>query len=137
MCELLEHVENPKKVLKEARRLVGIGGFGLITMPFLNQLHADPRDFQRWTPTKLRAELGRAGFRVEAIVPMGGVFAVIYDLMLASVSRWQEYTNRPLVARMFRIAMRITLPLFLFFDRRSARMSQWITTGWAVTVFAK
>ena len=137
MCELLEHVENPRAVLIEARRILRPDGVGFITMPFLNQVHADPNDFQRWTPTKLRAVLESSGFRVEKLTPMGSVFAVIFDLLLASISRWQANSPRPILARGSRVALNGLKPLFQAVDRKAARLGDWITTGWCVKVRAE
>ena len=137
MCELLEHVEEPSQVLREARRLVRAGAVGLITMPFLNQVHADPDDFQRWTPSKFRSELERAGFVVESVLPMGSLFAVVYDLILSAISRWQVQTAWKLLPRLFRVTLNLFLPLVLSLDRQSAKLSPWITTGWKVIVYAK
>ena len=54
MTEVLEHLEKPVEVLKEAYRILKPGGEIIITMPFLWAVHADPEDFQRWTGQRIR-----------------------------------------------------------------------------------
>ncbi|HFU76307.1 MAG TPA: class I SAM-dependent methyltransferase [Arcobacter sp.] len=86
LCEVLEHLENPEEVLNEAQRVLKKGGRVIISMPFLNAIHADPYDYQRWTDFKFQAELKKSGFSNIDIVPMGSVFAVIYDILYVASS---------------------------------------------------
>lgn len=81
MCETLEHLEQPGQTLCECFRLLRVEGQLYITVPFLYPVHADPYDFQRWTPERLRIELEQCGFKDISIAPMGGFWAVIYDLI--------------------------------------------------------
>ena len=136
MCELLEHVKNPEAVITEAHRILRPGGVGLITMPFLNQVHADPNDFQRWTASKLRAELENAGFEIEQLAPMGSTFAVVFDLFLASIGRWQSTSSRPIFARFWRLILKAQKPLVKALDKKVAPIGTWVTTGWCVKVTA-
>ena len=62
LCEVLEHTSKPENILSEAYRILKPGGSGLITMPFLFGIHADPFDYQRWTNTKLEVTLRSIGF---------------------------------------------------------------------------
>lgn len=83
LCEVLEHLEHPEAVLSEASRVLGAGGVGLITMPFMFAVHADPWDFQRWTGEKLSSEVRKAGLRIRMLAPMGGPAAVVCDAVQA------------------------------------------------------
>tara|TARA_S200000501_G_scaffold291189_1_gene276361 strand:+ start:96 stop:782 length:687 start_codon:yes stop_codon:yes gene_type:complete len=50
VCQaLLEHVENPLKIIEEIHRVLKKGGNIYCTVPFLQGYHADPKDFQRFT----------------------------------------------------------------------------------------
>ena len=51
---VLEHVANPKAAIDEMHRLLPVGGFVYICVPFLYQFHTSPNDFQRWTHEGLR-----------------------------------------------------------------------------------
>jgi len=80
LCETLEHVIDPAKVIREAHRLLKADGNLIVTMPFMTAVHAEPFDYQRWTNTKIDLELSMAGFININIKPMGGWIAIIYDV---------------------------------------------------------
>ena len=90
MCELLEHVEYPEKVLKEAARLLKQGGKIIISIPFLFPYHPDPNDFQRWTKEKIVKEMKSAGFSEINISNMGGVGSVVHDILYCSVLKMKR-----------------------------------------------
>ncbi len=46
---VLEHVVDPKVVMKESLRVLKPGGVVYIEVPFLQGFHADPHDYQRYT----------------------------------------------------------------------------------------
>ena len=55
ICDnLLEHVPDPKLVLKEIERVLRPGGTAFIGTPFIIGVHASPVDFYRWTDEGLR-----------------------------------------------------------------------------------
>ena len=51
---VLEHVDNPASVLKEASRVLKINGTMIIEVPFINPIHAAPDDFFRYTSNGLK-----------------------------------------------------------------------------------
>jgi Methylase involved in ubiquinone/menaquinone biosynthesis len=130
LCEVLEHLESPEEVLREAFRLLRKGGQGWITMPFLYQLHADPHDFQRWTDEKIRQVLTDVGFLVNEVQPMGGVGAVVYDLWYATLCRSPNQGNF-----WSKVGFRIhrhSSGLFNRLDKYLAHTRPFMTTGWAI-----
>ena len=42
---LLEHVEDPNRVISEMNRVLKSGGYCTVTTPFMWHLHEEPRDF--------------------------------------------------------------------------------------------
>ncbi|MDA9672707.1 methyltransferase domain-containing protein [Alphaproteobacteria bacterium] len=132
LTEILEHVEDPKTVLKEAFRTLKTAGHGLITMPFLYQVHADPHDYRRWTQQKLKLELQQAGFTVIDISPQGGIFAVIYDLIRSHLYR--SYTEGSIKLRVGLKFLKIFGGIFQFFEKKHNHSQTWITTGWSCIV---
>jgi len=55
--QVLEHVENPMKAIKEVRRILRSGGTFIGTTPFLIYVHPVPKDYWRFTEDGLRVLL--------------------------------------------------------------------------------
>lgn len=130
LSEVLEHLERPEKVLRELARILVPGGHGIITMPFMYPLHADPYDFQRWTQEKLRRELVDAGFEVVSIEALGGPVSAIHTLMLNIP--WRSNPSLPM--RLLASLAGRTVNLALWLDRRVPEASSHITSGWGAVV---
>lgn len=132
MTEVLEHLENPEAVLKECYRVLKQGGVMIATIPFLYPIHADPHDYQRWTSEKLKMECQKAEFIGVVVKPMGGFFAVLYDLLYVSLGVASKNRN----ALKNRIVIKFVMPslskVFIWLDRKSYYKSNIITTGYCV-----
>ncbi len=81
LAEVLEHIETPSDVLKEAARILKKDSYLLITVPFMIPVHADPYDFHRYTDTRLKNLLESAGFEVLSIQKQGGFAAVLINML--------------------------------------------------------
>jgi SAM-dependent methyltransferase len=137
MTEVLEHLENPERVISEVQRVLKKDGHIVATMPFLYPIHADPYDFQRWTPARLKMEFEKAGLTIELIVPMGSILAVFYDLISISIgvaSKNQRALKNRLVNRFMMPALR---SLVLKLDKNYLYNSNIITTGFYVKAIKK
>jgi len=132
LTEVLEHLENPEKVLQEAYRILKKHGKIIISMPFLYPIHGDPDDFQRWTPSKIKQVLRQNNFLIDSLEPMGGLFSVYYDLLrtatgMASKNR-KAIKNRILMKFIFPFLAQLAKKL----DRHFEYKMFWITTGYFV-----
>jgi SAM-dependent methyltransferase len=132
MAEVLEHLENPSKVLQESHRITKFSGKIIATMPFLYPIHADPYDYQRWTPEKIRLEFEKVGFTIENITPMGSLFAVIYDLLYVSLGVASKNRSALKNRVINKFLMPILAKLFMWLDKYYAYKGKRITTGYFV-----
>src|SRR5215831_5612131 len=62
---VLEHVEDPERVMSEIVRVLAPGGYAHLVTPFCHPFHEYPRDYRRFTLDGLR-ELTRNDFEVVA-----------------------------------------------------------------------
>ena len=72
--QVLEHVLNPKGVLREVYRVLKDGGHLYLTAPQGWHEHQQPHDFFRFTQFSLYSMLDSVGFREISIEPLGGYF---------------------------------------------------------------
>jgi SAM-dependent methyltransferase len=70
--ELMEHLPDPHHFLAEVARILRPGGIFILSVPFLEPLHEEPRDYWRFTPYSLRTLLGQHGFGVRELRRRGG-----------------------------------------------------------------
>jgi SAM-dependent methyltransferase len=75
MTEVLEHVPEPGRVLREVSRVLSPSGALVLTTPWAWPLHEEPRDFYRFTPWGLRYLLASAGFQNVRVEKSGGLLA--------------------------------------------------------------
>ncbi len=69
--QVLEHVENPKKVLEEIYKVTKRAGTLILSTPFQERYHACPKDYWRFTEDGLRVLL-KNKFEIIHIYPFGG-----------------------------------------------------------------
>ena len=132
MTEVLEHLLQPDLVLKECARVLKYNGQLVVTIPFLYPIHADPHDFQRWTPEKIRLEFERAGFILDKIEAMGSIFAVICDLIHVALGSASKNPNAFINRAVRKLIMSFGGGFFLWLDKIYANKSSKITTGFYI-----
>ena len=76
-AQVLEHVPRPEELLREAFRVLKVGGQIILTVPQTWGLHEEPHDYYRFTRYGLRYMLERVGFQVRSIEPRGGAFRMM------------------------------------------------------------
>jgi ubiquinone/menaquinone biosynthesis C-methylase UbiE len=79
--EVIEHVKNTDKALKEVNRVLRDGGHMVLTAPLLVGVH-DTADYCRFTETMLRILLERHGFEILQMEKRGGILSVLGAILL-------------------------------------------------------
>ncbi len=79
--EVLEHVDEPLRVVAEIFRVLRPGGNVVITVPFLFRLHEDPVDIGRYTNWYWRRQLEKIGFHKITIEKQGLFWSVMVDML--------------------------------------------------------
>ncbi len=83
--ELIEHLPRPQQFLQEAKRLLRTGGVLIVSAPFMEPVHEEPRDFRRFTEYGLRAIVEENGFVVRNAWTRGGFWSVVVGSFSAQV----------------------------------------------------
>jgi SAM-dependent methyltransferase len=79
--QVLEHVAEPVSVLAELRRILRPGGRLFLTVPLAWELHEQPFDFYRYTPSGLEHLLRRAGLAQIEVRPRNDCFSTLAQLL--------------------------------------------------------
>jgi ubiquinone/menaquinone biosynthesis C-methylase UbiE len=79
--ELLEHVPDPRIVVREIHRILKPGGQFLACVPFMNRIHQDPHDYGRYTDLFWTEALDDAGFAEIDIEKQGQFWSVLIDMV--------------------------------------------------------
>lgn len=127
LIETLEHIDDIVKSINEIKRVVKSDAIGLISMPFLYQIHEAPEDFRRWTKKKIVSFFNDNGFKILLIKENGGYFATIFDLTRSQILRLDN--SKILNKLLFRILILIR-PIFKILDKATLSSSKFITTGY-------
>lgn len=69
---VLEHLEEPELAIREAHRVLGIGGVAVYSIPFIWHIHEEPRDFFRYSRYGITHLFEKAGFEIDEIKPLSG-----------------------------------------------------------------
>lgn len=95
--EVLEHVEDPVRALREMCRVIDVGGKMIITAPFASLTHFAPdhyaTGFNRYFYEKILAE---EGFEIEEMTQNGDYFTFLAQELGRLAYMAQEYSSRPL-----------------------------------------
>ena len=75
--EVLEHLPNPFKAVREIRRIIKNNGMLILSVPHLSRLHDVPHDYFRYTKFGLKALLEENGFEIVEIKTRGGIFSFL------------------------------------------------------------
>lgn len=118
--EVLEHIFQPEKLIKEIIRVLRPNGFFLLTTPFLWDEHEQPYDYARYTSFGLSHLLRENGFEIVKFVKSVNDLRVVFQLS-------NNYFNKKL--------LKLKLPKILFFLLTIIHTSFFNVMGSIVFVF--
>jgi SAM-dependent methyltransferase len=93
-CEVLEHVADPFTCCSEIYRILKPGGLFVFSVPFIFPIHADPYDFGRFTPERIR--LMCKDFKSTSSKPMGawlGTIGLLIELGSREINKNSIWTR--------------------------------------------
>ncbi len=90
----IEHLHSPWLAMSEMARVTRPGGRCFFVFPFLWEAHQQPNDFFRFTEFGFRKLAQDAGFQVESLEAMGGLFRVLH---YRTASLLKSAVRRPLL----------------------------------------
>jgi len=129
--EVLEHVPDPWKAMREIHRILRPGGKLVLSVPHLSRIHDAPNDYYRFTEYGLRELAQSAGFEILSLSVRGGLVSFLghqaSSLLLTSV--WSLPIIRPIIWTLN--AYLITHPCF-FLDQRLSRLSRLFPMGFTM-----
>lgn len=79
--QVLEHHENPQKMIHEMVRITKKNGYIILSAPFFWCIHEEPNDFYRFTRFGLLNLLKKEKVEIIEIIPQGSFFVIISTLI--------------------------------------------------------
>ena len=98
--QVIEHVDDPGKMLTEANRVLRQNGLLILSAPFCWELHEEPYDFYRYSKYGLSAMLEKAGFEPISIQANGGKWAAVIQLQLNII--YSEFASKKIGSRLLK-----------------------------------
>ncbi len=96
MClQVLEHIKEPHKVIKECYRILKKEGYIILTTPWLYPFHGEPDDFFRFSRKALEFLFTNEGFNIIKIESRGGKFRVLSGFLRKFIKN--KFLNKKLV----------------------------------------
>jgi SAM-dependent methyltransferase len=105
--QVLEHVRDVDRYLKEARRILRDQGWLILSTHGTWLYHPHPEDHRRWTREGLLAEIARHGFETTQCIPVLGPLA--WTTVLRLICGYQLCLRVPLIGRVLASALAVVM----------------------------
>ncbi len=93
--QVLEHVPHPQTVMKEIARVLKPGGYCVLTVPQMNELHEVPHDYFRYTCFGLTTMFTDVGLTVEVMDQRGKYHAAMMQMRIRMlINTWRPYERK-------------------------------------------
>ncbi len=124
---VIEHCEEPAKVISEMHRVLRKGGSLVLTVPYIMFIHLEPRDFYRLTKYGLQYLL--RDFDIVKMETIGGYWTASGYLFLQYLARFFDKLKIRFLLGIFCIVLQ---PVFIFLDAMDKKSSECMTQGYMV-----
>jgi hypothetical protein len=111
---VLEHVENPTAILREAFRVLKPGGFVITAVPFVMGYHGSPIDNTRWTDQGLEAFHRDIGFQEPQLHVIGGPTSALLWVVQEWLAILLSFGMRPIYYFWYFLLFFPMIPLKIF-----------------------
>jgi SAM-dependent methyltransferase len=114
--QVLEHVRDVDRYLKEARRILRDQGWLILSTHGTWLYHPHPEDHRRWTREGLLAEIARHGFETTQCIPVLGPLA--WTTVLRLICGYQLCLRVPLIGRVLAGALAVIMNARCYIENR-------------------
>lgn len=110
LSQVIEHLERPRDSIKEMSRILKKDGLMFLSFPFLYPIHAEPRDYFRYTEYGAQEMLNEYGFEILEKTRVGGFwFCVGFFLKI-----YLQAFDRGLLKKIYVVKILTALLQFFF-----------------------
>lgn len=83
--QVMEHIYDTKKYIKECHRVLKQNGIGIFTIPFAWQCHAEPYDYYRFSKYSIDKLFSENGFEIVELRELEGAYETLIQLKIDSL----------------------------------------------------
>ncbi len=136
--QVFEHIRYPDLGAQEMARVLKKGGYALVTVPQMNELHEEPHDYFRYTSFGLKRIFEDAGFSIVEMNQRGGFFCVISQIFIRYCMDSLHLHQRKILGRVFGKFALIAGKLALKLDSiNTSTANRKHAIGWACVIQKK
>ncbi len=130
--QVYEHLPQPFSAAAEMYRVLRPGGYAVVTVPQLNELHEMPHDYFRYTSYGLVSLFTSAGFEIVEMHKRGGYYAAVCQIKVVRLNEVWHLQQRPMFGRIVGKILSWYVAGMLKLDRVFPSTTQ--TIGWCVVL---